>query len=286
MGDIQVGESMGDCTIDTFQVLSPSGRSSPVICGVNGNQHMILDMADDDCAEVVLGLGATTSTTRELSITVTQYACGDHDSAGPPGCLQYFPNESGKIRSFNFRDITPGASVLYNDVHLSAQNYEICIRRGNNMKYICYVPCTTTIGTTEAAGEQLDTLNSFGLSKNGENAASSASQGSLCATDYIYIPLGTYLVGEMAIATENYQVNEIAATTTHRLCGNALNSDIEAGASVSMCSYSVPFNVGVNFDQDEFCTVNTDGDTCEFLGTIAAAGGAGSVGFSLCYVQA
>ena len=43
----------------------------------------------------------------------------------------------------------------------------------------------------------------------------------------------------------------------------------------------------MNFNDDEECTANTGGATCEFMnGTDAAAGGAGGiVGFALCYAQ-
>ena len=49
----------------------------------------------------------------------------------------------------------------------------------------------------------------------------------------------------------------------------------------------VPFELEVNMDDDEMCTANTSGVTCEFQsGTAAAAtGGGGITGFSLCYTQ-
>jgi len=48
---------VGQCMIDTFQIISPSGRSSPLICGDNDNQHMILDIADQECLTVDLSIG-------------------------------------------------------------------------------------------------------------------------------------------------------------------------------------------------------------------------------------
>lgn len=285
--DISIAESVGDCVTDTFQVLPPSGRATPVICGSNPNQHMYVDMSGDECAEVVIGIGATTSTTRSLDITVTQYHCGDHDVAGPPGCLQYFPNTTGKFRSFNFPDLGHGATVTYENVHLSSQNYEVCIRRGNAMKYICYMPCTSTIGTTESAGGKLDTQNSFGISiPNVGSIVSSSAHATSCATDYLFIPYNNYVVAEMAIASENYQTyNSPTIIRDMRICGSAMNSDAEAGASVSICTFAVPFNVGVYTDQDEICSANSNANTCEFTGTIAAASGAGILGFNICYAQ-
>ena len=50
---------------------------------------------------------------------------------------------------------------------------------------------------------------------------------------------------------------------------------------------SVPFELGVDFNDNEVCTANTGGATCEFASGAGAAvnGGGGIVGFSLCYTQ-
>ena len=34
-----IGASIGDCTVDTFSVSSPSNMGSPTICGFNDKQH-------------------------------------------------------------------------------------------------------------------------------------------------------------------------------------------------------------------------------------------------------
>ena len=48
----------------------------------------------------------------------------------------------------------------------------------------------------------------------------------------------------------------------------------------------VPFEVGIDFDDDEVCTANTAANTCEFLGTTGAVtGGGGILGFSIAYKQ-
>ena len=50
---------------------------------------------------------------------------------------------------------------------------------------------------------------------------------------------------------------------------------------------SVPFELGVNFNDDEKCTNKTGGATCEFASGAGAdvTGGGGILGFSLCYTQ-
>ena len=55
----------------------------------------------------------------------------------------------------------------------------------------------------------------------------------------------------------------------------------------SFAAPSVPFELGVDFNDDEVCTANTGGATCEFQSGTAAktTGGGGILGFSLCYTQ-
>ena len=49
----------------------------------------------------------------------------------------------------------------------------------------------------------------------------------------------------------------------------------------------VPFELGVDFNDDEVCTAETSPLTCEFLVVNSAtiSGGGGITGFSLCYTQ-
>merc|ERR1719370_606278 len=94
--------AIGDCQIDTFSITSPSTAGSPLICGTNEGQHMILDSDGSACLAVNIGLGnAVGTTTREWDIAITQYRCGE-ESGGPPGCLQYHNTPTGTVRSFNF----------------------------------------------------------------------------------------------------------------------------------------------------------------------------------------
>jgi len=287
--------AVGTCTTDTFQIMSPSGRSSPVICGVNDNQHMFLDAAGSDCLKVYAGIGETTSVTRGVEIKVTQYRCGE-EQGGPPGCLQYFENTSGKIRSFNFPDLSPGATVTYKVTHLVNQHYKICIRRGNGKEVICYIPCTNVAGTTgTTAGNAATAQPSFGLSIS-PNAAGQSGVDALCSTDYLYIPATKYTDEEeskfsSAISAQDSEPDD---TDSSRYCGRYLTTTLAGanfaigadGGKLSVCSYTTPFEVGVTFDSHEICTANTDPTTCE--SQVAASnlgGGGGILGFSLCYVQ-
>ena len=58
---------------------------------------MIID-ASDACHTLNFNIGGVTTTTRKWDIKVTQYACGDYDISGWPGCLQYYTATSSKIQ--------------------------------------------------------------------------------------------------------------------------------------------------------------------------------------------
>jgi len=280
--------TVGQCMIDTFQIVSPSGRSSPLICGDNDNQHMILDVADQECLTVDLGIGTTTSsTTRELDIRIIQYRCGD-EQGGPTGCLQYFENTSGKIRSFNFPDTTPGTTISAGyGVHLANQHYRVCMRRGNGKEVICYVPCTNVVGTTAAAAGSVPTAQpSFGLSTS-PNAEAQSGIDEDCSTDYIWIPSGVDSEEEFD-SEESDQDDPIVDAAPNRFCGRYFATTAAVFADTSVCSYTTPFVVGVDFDNSEICPTGTETpNECEGLSEAAANlnGGSGSLGFALCYVQ-
>jgi len=286
---------VGQCMIDTFQIHSPSGRGSPLICGDNDNQHMIMDVSDNECLTVDLGIGTTTtSTTRELDIRIIQYRCGE-ESGGPPGCLQYFENTSGKIRSFNFPDASPGTTITAGyGTHLPNQHYQVCVRPGAGKEVICYIPCTTTDG--EGSAKATPTSQpSFGLSLNNEADAAEGAQDTECSTDYIWIPNGIkYDQFTTAISQQDSPLEGAETLQANRYCGRyfqTVSTAVWAAAEPSsICSYVTPFVLGVDFDNNEVCETEAAGtgpDECEgIVGDEAdEAGGAGQLGFSLCYVQ-
>ncbi|XP_059086803.1 uncharacterized protein LOC131883364 isoform X2 [Tigriopus californicus] len=146
------GGAIGDCTMDQFSVTAPGGVGSPVICGFNMGQHMVVD-ASDQCHEAVFNFGGSAMTPRSWDIKVTQFACNE-EMGGPEGCLQYFSAVSGTISSFNFP--TSSSAVSSSVTHLSGQDYRICIRRSAGYCAICYVPnfadaVTSLVASTQAS---------------------------------------------------------------------------------------------------------------------------------------
>lgn len=279
--------NVGDCNTDTFQITSPCGAGSPVICGTNANQHMFIDVGcgGTECASVDLGLGFT-SVTRSLDIQIIQYKCGDLDNGGPPGCLQYFNSEAGRIRSFNFPDLANAGTVTTGVVHLSSQNYLTCIRRGIDREAMCITPCTSIVGDdTGAVGLGSTTAQpSFGLSISA-NAAGQGQAASLCSADYIWFSNGALTAAE--VTTDNSQDAVTAAGGVNRFCGRYLATQAGVFANqVSLCSYDVPFRMGFITDEQEVCTNHDTAINCEsVVGTADVGGGGGILGFSICYTQ-
>lgn len=290
-----VGTVIGDCWIDTFYVNSPNGRSTPVICGVNSGQHMYVDTSYGDCVDVHYGIGGGTSATREMDIRVSQFTCGD-EMGGPPGCMQYHTSSLGKIRSFNFPDLSYAATVGYKYVHLSRQHYKTCVRKNSGKGYICYWPCTSVVGivTINIAGSPYTSQPSFGLSLS-PAAGSQGAVGTACTSDYITVPQAvTSTIA--AILNSNTVVGGQSSSPGTRFCGRyfqtaantfAIGTEAISGTGLSICSLAVPFELGVDFNDDEFCTAKTDAKTCEFYGgaAVGVVGAGGILGFNLCYAQ-
>ena len=56
---------------------------------------VVLDTVD--CIDITFAFDtADTTTERSISIKAIQYICGD-DNGGPPGCLQYFQENTGTV---------------------------------------------------------------------------------------------------------------------------------------------------------------------------------------------
>jgi len=255
------GIATGDCVTDQFSITSAGHQGSPIICGTNTGQHMILDTNGSSCVKVNFGIGAA-STTREWDIMVTQYSCGE-EAGGPPGCLQWHMTGTGVVRSFNFPDQTAGTAVKDVVTHLSNQHYSICIRKPADRSRVCYYPCT--VKAIAAADES----TSFGLSVSPDAAAQSAVD-TACIGDYLEI-IGATTLAISAI--------DAVSADTHRLCGRIFSNAAAATAAISVCTMSAPFRIGVHFDADELIGFTDDDATTDELEIRPG----GQLGFSLCY---
>jgi len=269
------GPLIGDCVDDQFSISGGLGRGTPTICGTNTGYHMIVD-ADrlgNTCHTALFNIGGTTSTSRSWNILITQYSCGDTDSSGWPGCLQYYTATASNIQNFGFPPtITAVTSAV---THLSNQHYDICIRRASGSCYICYSP--TIIVTGIAIGTPIIAQISFGLSIGGIAASPSALISATCTQDWIEIPGAD----TAAIAA----ISAAALTNGGRVCGRALSSVTDLLTSTTagtVCGRHLPFRVGVDFDNNE-----ADSIVAADMTTVTEQCGSpgGIIGFKLTYFQ-
>jgi len=259
----------GDCTIDSFSISGPSG-GTPVICGTNDGQHMIVDTDGSTCVTVNFAIGGG-SDTRNWDIMTTQYRCGE-EAGGPPGCLQWNMAAQGDVRSFNFPRQARGAAVSDDVVHLSSQHYSICIRRPTGTTSICYIPCTYVAMDGNANVQQ-----SFGLSIANADETSHVDT-TFCSQDYIEIMGGT------TAANAAMGVNSDNNIWCGRNFATADNVNFANAAAASVCTSSVPFRIRVNFNEDEFRKDNTPNGVEAAVGQGDFFGRPGGImGFSLCY---
>merc|ERR1719273_834590 len=268
-----LNEAIGDCTTDTFSITGGKNAGTPVICGTNTGYHMIVDSGPGEttCHQAQFNIGGSTSTSRSWSIRVTQYACGDYDSSGWPGCLQYYTATANTIQNFGF---SPTATTVTSTVtHLSNQKYDICIRRASGYCYICYSPSIVNEPNVATASKQ----TSFGLSLGGIAATGSAQQGTDCSTDYLDIPYGNTAT-IAAITTPS-----TTATSHHKFCGRFLSTITDDLNSLTVCTRRSPFTIGVNLDSNEA----TGGVVADKMSTVIESGEipGGIIGFSLTYFQ-
>ncbi|XP_059087177.1 uncharacterized protein LOC131883677 [Tigriopus californicus] len=268
--------AIGDCTTDQFSVTAPGGVGSPVICGFNSGQHIIVD-ASDQCHKAAFTLSGSAAT-RSWDIKVTQYTCSQQEG-GPDGCLQYFTGTSGTISSFNFP--TASAAVSAQTTHLSNQCYNICIRRESGRCAICYVPNFAD----SIAGAIISSQVAFGLSVSPAAIAESAT-GADCTTDYLLIPGAQDVIGPAMPLAQEVAMSGLQG----RICGRVLSSMTGKGLGdaylvgtpamqISVCSQATPFVITFKTDDNE---VETGADALTAEVKVAPGG---IIGFSLDYQQ-
>eukprot|EP00094_Tigriopus_californicus_P011923 TCALIF_11518-PA protein Name:"Protein of unknown function" AED:0.17 eAED:0.17 QI:15/0.71/1/1/0.57/0.75/8/59/249 len=87
--------SIGDCLSDSFSFTAPGGLGSPIICGFNTGQHMILD-ASDSCNVASFNIDPVGTTAREWDIKVTQFDCADEAGAALQPYIVTFKTDEGE----------------------------------------------------------------------------------------------------------------------------------------------------------------------------------------------
>jgi len=262
-GSLTDNGALGDCVSDSMSIASPGRLGSPIICGTNTGQHMVLDSTGVECQTVNFHIGASTTTSRSWDIYVTQYTCGQDDLAGSPGCLQWFTGTSGLVKSYGFDSTsftTTTSSV--SATHLQNQHYEVCFRREKGYCAICFTPYSSTAGAS-----------TYGVSGfTTDNAIAKSAKDTECTQDYLVIPQGN---------TAAISITTTPTASSARFCGRYLNPTTNTNSHVSVCSRIYPFTLGVYFNDNEECNAASgEADLCE-TDTIPG----GITGFALNFVQ-
>ena len=86
----------------------------------------MLDAAQD-CHTAAFQIAPSTTTTRQWDIKVTQYACGDDDNGGPPGCLQYYTGTTGSIANFGFPSTITGTATASGKFNFILKKHNLLI---------------------------------------------------------------------------------------------------------------------------------------------------------------
>jgi len=277
--------NIGQCIDDTF-----SAGNSPIICGTNSGQHMIVDTDGESCVTALFSWGLATQS-RSYTIHVIQYE-STNEMGGPPGCLQFFTGATGLVQTFNWQTTTTST-------HLANQNYDVCVRKMIDRCVICWSPEVTGVDGT---------MGTFGVN-NGANSADGDAKSATgfddCggrtaatdSTDFIIIPNGIWA------GADNVNVNaggalllntvaDMVADAESQFCGRFLH-EAAAGDDEdhSICSRSVPFKLGVRFDGTEATGTGAAGVAAaagkegEQEASRTASEPLGTMGFSLGFTQ-
>ena len=282
------GGKTGKCRTDTLQVISPGYQDSPIICGYNSGQHMFVP-ASAQCNKIHINIDTgTTTTTRKWQIKTTQFTC-ESEMAPVNSCLQYHTAATGSFASFAWD--TSASAVATSHTHLTNQYYDVCIRRARSYCSVCYTPKIISAIT--------GTGSSYGLGAHSDAPAAKSTSGASCtgitiagsAKTVTTAGHGDYL--EIANMQASPATTATYANTVYRVCGGVFSAATTSTATQgTICSFTVPFKVGVHMDDLENIGLASEAATPNFnayenMGPapFTTGSGHGYAGFYLDYWQ-
>jgi len=180
-------DATSKCVDDFFGVTG--GSSVPKLCGDLTGQHVLVNVKPAG-GPIVLTVDTSRMKTmaRKWNIKITQVSCSDPARA-PAGCLQFFNETSGTVRSFNYRrtpftdENDPGTQQIRN------LNYGICI--ASKVGY-CDVTWTQSIDSARSFSVSGNALRSSNYSSRSDYPTVPVAGTEDCLNDYILIAGGTY----------------------------------------------------------------------------------------------
>jgi len=170
------------CVNDFFGVTG--GSAVPKLCGELTGQHVYVNVKPGG-GPILLTTDTSKVHTmaRTWNIRITQIAC-DSPERAPAGCLQFFNETSGTVKSFNFKNSLGNESK--ENTQIQELNYGICI---NSKVGYCDLTWTQSKGNRfsvsgDATAEDVD----------GTPLKTSLKGTKECTTDYVTIPGGRYVL--------------------------------------------------------------------------------------------
>ncbi|XP_068617450.1 uncharacterized protein [Battus philenor] len=130
----------GTCEQDQF-VISGQNKNNviPILCGINTGQHLYVEVGDTE-GPIRFTIQTISAESRLFFIKVynqvTQITKLAH-LAAPTGCLQYFDEPQGYIKSFNYEKNSDISYAKFS-TYLNNLNYAMCIKREKSACSITY----------------------------------------------------------------------------------------------------------------------------------------------------
>lgn len=137
----------GECTTDYFTVEN-AASNIPRICGENTGSHVYVDVRGSFPISIIVATSESRTFNRRWQLQVTQIKCLSHlrgkcfglilkfsfivGLSAPANCLQYYPEPTGFIMSFNYnRDENGNLNSIgvSGTRQLANTDYNICIKR-------------------------------------------------------------------------------------------------------------------------------------------------------------
>ncbi|KAL1517807.1 hypothetical protein ABEB36_001530 [Hypothenemus hampei] len=201
----------GNCIQDSM-VVTGSGGNVPVICGENSGQHIYVTFVGNNSITITISTSSTADLQRSFNFLVTLIAC-DCPTLAPAGCLQYYTELTGTVRSFNYGTAMNGAVVQYDNAttvvgtrQLANTNYGICVNMQPGYCGIQWSQSTDSTSFTVTDNTALSEVVT-GLPANPLNDGD-------CTTDFVVIPNPQYPNGT-SVGTDRFCGNQLPTVVTY-----------------------------------------------------------------------
>ncbi|KAL7639288.1 UNVERIFIED_CONTAM: hypothetical protein RMT77_009777 [Armadillidium vulgare] len=137
----------GYCTYGFWTVNGQANTNVPILCGLNDGQHVYLNF-DSNGNPITMTVFSNNLQSDDWNIKITQIRCTDTANIAPSGCLQYYPESTGQVQSFNFRNIVsrPPQNSTAETYQLSNLDYYICL--GSSLNTYSTITWTKGVGAS------------------------------------------------------------------------------------------------------------------------------------------